>query len=127
MHFYTAVLGLRFVKQSVNQDDPGTYHLYYGDYTGSPGTALTFFPWVGLRRGRPGSGQAYATGFSVPAASLPFWQIRFKQLNIETLPIERRFEDEVLPFFDHDGLRLELIATSESDPRQPAPSADVPV
>lgn len=126
MHFYTKVLGLRFVKQSVNQDDPGTYHLYYGDYTGSPGTALTFFPWTGLRRGRPGSGQSYATGFSVPAGSLPFWQERFARLKIETLPLEQRFADEVLPFFDHDGLRLELIATDESDPRQPAPAADVP-
>ena len=69
--FYTRVLGLRFVKKSVNQDDPGTYHLYYGDYAGSPGTALTFFPWPGLRRGRPGSGQAYATGFSLPAGPVP--------------------------------------------------------
>lgn len=127
LHFYTNVLGLRFVKQSVNQDDPGTYHLYYGDYTGSPGTALTFFPWAGLRRGRPGSGQAYATGFSVPVGSLPFWQERFARLKIESLPVEQRFADEVLPFFDHDGLRLELVETSESDPRQPAPAADVPV
>ena len=76
LDFYTRVLGLRFVKKSVNQDDPGTYHLYYGDYAASPGTILTFFPWAGLRRGRPGTGQAYATGFSVPAGSLPFWQER---------------------------------------------------
>jgi glyoxalase family protein len=126
LHFYTQVLGLRFVKQSVNQDDPGTYHLYYGDYAGSPGTILTFFPWAGLRRGRPGTGQAYATGFSVPAGSLPFWADRFASLKIESLGIEKRFGDEVLPFFDHDGLRLELIATTEADPRSPAPSADVP-
>jgi len=125
MHFYTKVLGLRFVKQSVNQDDPGTYHLYYGDYAGSPGTILTFFPWVGLRRGRPGSGQAYATAFSVPADSLPYWQKRFTDLKVESLPIEQRFSDEVLPFFDPDGLRLELIATSEADARKPAPSDEV--
>ena len=56
LHFYTKALGLRFVKQSVNQDDPGTYHLYYGNYLGSPGTCLTFFPWAGLQRGRPGTG-----------------------------------------------------------------------
>src|SRR3954469_17610735 len=80
--FYTRVLGLRFVKKSVNQDDPGTYHLYYGDNVGSPGTALTFFPWAGLRRGRPGFVQAYATGFSVPAGSLPFWQERFTKLGV---------------------------------------------
>jgi len=126
MHFYTKVLGLRFVKQSVNQDDPGTYHLYYGDYAGSPGTIMTFFPWVGLRRGRPGSGQSYATGFSVPAGSLPFWQKRFTDLKVETLAVEKRFNDEVLPFFDIDGLRLELVATSEADARQPAPSTEVP-
>src|SRR5258708_19666408 len=83
MQFYTRVLVLRFVKKSVNQDDPGTYHLYYGDYAGSPGTILTFFPWAGLRRGRPGSGQAYATGFSVPAGTLPYWQKRFNEFKVE--------------------------------------------
>lgn len=126
MDFYTRVLGLRFVKKSVNQDDTGTYHIYYGDYAGSPGTILTFFPWAGLRRGRPGSGQAYATGYSVPAGSLPFWQKRFTDLKVESAPIEKRFNDEVLPFFDIDGLRLELVATSETDSRPPAPSKDVP-
>src|SRR5258708_918932 len=126
MQFYTRVLGLRFVKKSVNQDDPGTYHLYYGDYAGSPGTILTFFPWAGLRRGRPGSGQAYATGFSVPAGTLPYWQKRFNEFKVETAAIEKRFDDEVLPFFDTDGLRLELVATSETDIRVPAPSTEVP-
>lgn len=63
LDFYTRVLGLRFVKKSVNQDDPGTYHLYYGDYAASPGTILTFFPWAGVPRGRPGKGQAFATAF----------------------------------------------------------------
>ena len=126
-HFYTQVLGLRFVKQSVNQDDPGTYHLYYGDYAGLPGTILTFFPWVGIRRGRPGHGQSYATAFSVPAGSLFWWQKRFTQLKVEMLPVEPRFKDEVLIFFDTDGLRLELVATSEADSRAPAPSTEVPV
>jgi glyoxalase family protein len=125
MHFYTKVLGLRFVKKSVNQDDPGTYHLYYGDYAGSPGTILTFFPWAGLRRGRPGTGQSYATAFSVPAGSLAYWQQRFIRLKVAALPIEKRFNDEVLTFFDLDGLRLELVATSEPDPRPPAPSTEV--
>jgi glyoxalase family protein len=78
--FYTRVLGLRFVKKSVNQDDPGTYHLYYGDNTGSPGSAITFFPWPGLRRGRPGHGQAYATAFSIPANSVQFWLDRLAKL-----------------------------------------------
>lgn len=126
LDFYTRVLGLRFVKKSVNQDDPGTYHLYYGDYAASPGTILTFFPWAGLRRGRPGTGQAYATAFSVPAGSLPFWQERFAKLGLKQEPVETRFADEVLPFADPDGLRLELVATAVADSRPAAPSPDVP-
>ncbi len=126
MEFYTSALGLRFVKKSVNQDDVGTYHLYYGDYAGSPGTILTFFPWAGLRRGRPGTGQAYATGYSVPAGALPFWQTRFADRKVESFPIEKRFNDDVLPFLDPDGLRLELIATTEIDSRPPAPSKEIP-
>ena len=126
LDFYTRVLGLRFVKKSVNQDDPGTYHLYYGDYAASPGTILTFFPWAGLRRGRPGTGQAYATAFSVPSGALPFWQERFKHLGVPQQPAEKRFADEVLPFADPDGLRLELIATSEADARPATPARDVP-
>jgi glyoxalase family protein len=126
MQFYTQVLGLRFVKKSVNQDDTGTYHLYYGNYTGAPGTAMTFFPWAGLPRGRPGKGQAYATAFSVPAGSLPYWQERLTRLKITTYPVEERFGDQVLPLQDHDGLRLELVASSESDSRPATPSDDVP-
>lgn len=126
LDFYTRVLGLRFVKKSVNQDDPGTYHLYYGDYSASPSTILTFFPWAGLRRGRPGTGQAYATGFSVPEGSLAFWQERFTKLGVTQHPVEKRFNDEVLPFADPDGLRLELVATAEVDARVAAPAKDVP-
>lgn len=126
LQFYTRVLGLRFVKKSVNQDDTGTYHLYYGNETGAPGTALTFFPWSGLPRGRPGKGQAYATAFSVPAGSLDYWSDRFAGLGINVKPIEGRFGDAVLAFEDHDGLKLELVATEASDPRPATPSIDVP-
>jgi glyoxalase family protein len=126
VEFYTRVLGLRFVKKSVNQDDPGTYHLYYGDYHASPGTILTFFPWAGLRRGRPGTGQAWATGFSVPHGSLPFWLDRFEKLGLDHDSIESRFGDEVLAFGDPDGLRLELVATKEPDPRPATPSDVIP-
>ena len=126
LDFYVRVLGLRFVKKSVNQDDPGTYHLYYGDYAASPGTILTFFPWAGLRRGRPGTGQAYATAFSVPAGSLPFWQARLSLLGVKQEPVEKRFADEVLPFVDPDGMRLELVAVDIPDPRPATPSKDVP-
>jgi glyoxalase family protein len=126
VRFYRTVLGLRFIKKSVNQDDPGTYHLYYGDYAGSPGTILTFFPWMGLQRGRPGTGQAYATAFSVPAGSLDFWKQRLTKFNVPTEAVTSRFGDEVLPFSDPDGMRLELVATTEADPRVPAPADDVP-
>jgi glyoxalase family protein len=126
MQFYTQVLGLRFVKKSVNQDDTGTYHLYYGNYTGAPGTALTFFPWAGLPRGRPGKGQSYATAFSVPAGSLAFWQEHLGRLKVPTFPVEIRFDDQVLPLLDHDGLRLELVATTEPDARPATPSTVIP-
>jgi glyoxalase family protein len=124
--FYTHVLGLRLVKKSINQDTPGIYHLYYGDQVGSPGTVLTFFPWDGLPRGRPGIGQSFATGFSVPADALPYWQERLAKLNIATGQVEARFNEKVLTVFDPDELRLELIATPEADLRAPAPSSEVP-
>ena len=126
LDFYTRILGLRFIKKSVNQDDPGTYHLYYGDYAGSPGTVLTFFPWPGLRRGRPGTGQSSAVGFSVSAGALAFWQAHLSKLGVATKPIESRFADQVLTLTDPDGLPLELIATAESDLRPPAPAKDIP-
>ena len=126
LEFYTKVLGLRFVKKSVNQDDPGTYHLYYGDYSASPGTIMTFFPWAGIARGRPGTGQAYATAFSVPFGSLSFWREHLTRLGVSHGNTEQRFNDEVLTLNDPDGLHLELIATKENDLRPPAPSADVP-
>ncbi len=115
--FYTRVLGLRLIKRTVNFDDPSTYHLYYGDSVGTPGSVLTFFPWAGVRRGRPGTGQAYATAFSVPAGSLPFWTARLLAHGVALAPPISRFGDEALAFTDPDGLVLELIATSEPDAR----------
>lgn len=127
LEFYTQVLGLRFVKKSVNQDDPGTYHLYYGDYAATPGTLLTFFPWIDLPRGRPGTGQAYATAFSVSAGSLAFWRTHLTAHGVAHRTPESRFNDEVLSFNDPDGLHLELVATPEADPRPPAPSPRIPI
>jgi len=72
--FYTRVLGLRLVKKTVNQDDPSSYHLYYGDDRGRPGTAMTFFPFPGVPAGRPGRGQPLETRFSVPADAIPAWR-----------------------------------------------------
>ncbi len=123
--FYTRVLGLRLVKKTVNFDDPSTYHLYYGDSVGTPGSILTFFPWAGIRRGRPGNGQVYATAFSVAAGSLRFWEARLLTHGV-TPTQTARFGDEVLTFTDPDGLILELVATAESDTRAIWPHAEIP-
>src|SRR5438874_4097903 len=94
--FYAGVLGLRLVKLTVNYDDPNTYHLYYGDYSGQPGTILTFFPWVGIPPGVPGTGQMTVTGLSVPANSLNFWTKRLSAHRIPFTGPTARFDDEVL-------------------------------
>lgn len=109
--FYTTVLGLRLVKQTVNFDAPHIWHLYYGDEQGRPGSVLTFFPWPGVSRGRSGSGMTTATSFSVPAESLGFWQARLNQLGVQTEGISRRGQEDVLAVFDNDGMRLELVGT----------------
>jgi glyoxalase family protein len=114
--FYTSVLGLRLVKQTVNFDDPSTYHLYYGDQIGAPSTLLTFFPWRSVPRGRNGAGLVTATGFSVPENSLGWWQRRLAELSVDAdAPISRDSE-EVLRLRDPDGLVIELVA-AEGDLR----------
>lgn len=128
LDFFTQVLGLRFVKRTVNFDDPGSYHFYFGDETGAPGTILTFFAWPGARRGAAGLGQVTVTAFSVPEQSLGYWERRL--LSAGT-PVERsgpRFGQEVLTFADPDGLKLELIgnARAKSSAPQPWPEASVP-
>ncbi|HEX3435192.1 MAG TPA: ring-cleaving dioxygenase [Pseudacidobacterium sp.] len=107
--FYVGVLGLRLVKRTVNFDDPGTYHLYFGDEKGNPGTILTFFPWTGIQSGRRGTGQATAIGFAVPQDSFGFWIERFTRLGVEYDRPQRRLDEQVLAFRDRDGLALELI------------------
>jgi glyoxalase family protein len=124
--FYTRVLGLRLVKRTVNFDDPSTYHLYYGNSVGTPGSILTFFPWSGLKRGRPGNGQVYATAFSVAKESLRFWAARLLAHGVVPADPVARFGDEVLRFADPDGLILELIATAEPDARPFHPHPEIP-
>ena len=124
--FYLSVLGLRLVKQTVNFDAPDTYHLYYGNEEGTPGTVLTFFPWPGSPRGRHGAGQATATSFSVPPESIGWWRDRLGRAGVEVAPVERRFEEEGLVFADPDGLLLELVAHDGGDDRPPWQSGPVP-
>ena len=107
--FYHGLLGLRLVKVTVNFDDPGSYHLYYGDDRGSPGSILTFFPWPRAPRGRIGTGQAGITAFAIPRGSVEFWRKRLKLGRVE-----QRFGEEVLALEDPDGLKLELIASAPS-------------
>ena len=113
--FYENVLGLRLVKQTVNFDDPFTYHLYYGDQGGRPGTILTFFPWEGMRQGEAGAGMVTATAFAIPADSLSYWLRRLQGHGVEVSQ-DKRFGEAVLSFTDPHGLRLELIATNVSSP-----------
>ncbi|NLF12286.1 MAG: ring-cleaving dioxygenase [Anaerolineaceae bacterium] len=108
--FYTDVLGLRLVKLTVNFDDPGTYHLYYGDEQGQPGTILTFFPWPGARRGRRGAGQVAATSFLVPEGTLDYWEEHLQRAGASFGQRQRRFGQDVLPVLDPDALQLELVA-----------------
>lgn len=107
--FYTRSLGLRFVKKTVNFDDPGTYHFYYGDEAGHPGTILTFFPWEGAAPGRGGVGQTQQTAFRVPAGSLGYWSHRLIEKGVAHKALERRFGETLLPFIDPDGTSLALV------------------
>jgi glyoxalase family protein len=118
-NFYSKILGLRFIKKTVNFDDPGTYHFYFGDETGSAGTILTFFPWgEGIQQGRKGYGMATEIGYSVPKGSLDFWQKRFEQYNVIYNKPAEKFGEKYLTFLDPDGLKLELIESKTGDNRK---------
>src|SRR5215213_9268253 len=114
--FYAGVLGLRLVKKTVNFDDPETYHLYYGDEAGSPGTIMTFFPWAHAPGGRIGAGQLVATSFSIPTTSLGYWTERLVEKCVRFERPRDRFGDTVLTFEDPDRLRIELVATDDGRP-----------
>lgn len=115
LDFYVETLGLRLVKRTVNFDDPGTYHFYFGDETGRPGTLLTFFPWAGAPQGRRGAGQATTTTFSVPAGSLDWWQSRLRRAGREANLVASN-DGQTLVFEDPDGLQLAL-AGADNDER----------
>lgn len=118
-NFYTQVLGLRLVKKTVNFDDPYTYHFYYGDKTGTPGSILTFFPWEGMQSGRRGTRQVTEIGYSVPHNSLEFWLKRFEEHNVIYNKVSEKFGEQYLTFLDPDGLKFELVASKNPDQRLP--------
>ena len=109
--FYSKILGLRLIKLTVNYDDPSTYHVYFGDEIGHPGTVLTFFPWLGQPRGRKGAGQATNTSFSIPPVSIPYWEDWLKSHGVSVEASLKRFGESVLSFKDLDGQSLELIGS----------------
>ena len=125
--FYTEILGLRLVKLTVNFDDPGTYHLYYGDESGRPGTILTVFPWPGATRGRRGTGQVAVTSFLVAEGALDYWEDRLARHGATTGPRERRFDEEALPFLDPDGMQIELVAGPDAGPASTWQGSPVPL
>jgi glyoxalase family protein len=125
LDFYTQVLGLRFVKRTVNFDDPGTYHFYFGDDVGTPGTILTFFPWVGASKGRRGIGETTATAFSIPVGSMAYWR---RRLNSRGIVIQEiiHFGSTHLSFSDPDGMVLELVEHAEVQAVSVPRYSDVP-
>ena len=109
LDFYAGVLGMRLVKKSINQDDPGTYHLFYADAEGHPGSDLTFFPWAHLAPSRIGHGLAVEVALEVPPDSLTFWGSRLEQYGAQIDAVESRFGERVLPIVDPHGLRVSLV------------------
>jgi glyoxalase family protein len=127
LDFYTRVLGLRLIKKTVNQDVISTYHLFYGDEVGSPGTEMTFFEWPDVPAHRPGAGDVAAIGFVVPdRAALDWWAARFDAEGVEHDAVEGRFGRDVLPFRDPEGQRLQLIAGERTAPSTPWTRSSVP-
>jgi glyoxalase family protein len=116
--FYTRVLGLRMVKKTVNFDDPATYHFYYGNKEGTPGTILTFFPWEGIGPGKPGVGMATEIGYTVNPDHFDFWENRFREFKVKTGDKMERFGELYLPFSDPDGLFFTLVSPAKRDERK---------
>jgi glyoxalase family protein len=114
LDFYAGVLGMRLVKRSVNQDDPGTYHLFYADAEGHPGTDLTFFPWSQLAPSREGYGLSTEVSLAVPPDSLKFWNARLNRHGVQVFDLETRFGQRVLPLVDPHGLRISLTESGDS-------------
>ncbi|MEY2585108.1 MAG: glyoxalase family protein [Verrucomicrobiota bacterium] len=127
LDFYAGVLGMRLVKRSVNQDDPGTYHLFYADAAGHPGTDLTFFPWAQMAPSREGHGLSSEVSLAVAPGSLEFWSERLQRKSVAVSPVESRFGRTTLPLRDPHGLRVALVENEESLGRPFTPWNDSPI
>src|SRR5213075_3242093 len=127
LDFYVGLLGLRFVKRTVNFDDPTSYHFYFGDARGTPGTILTFFAWPQARRGIRGTGQIEAPAFAVSPNSVGYWLDRFMEDHVPAEKISARFGEEVIRIADPDGLLIELVASVSTSGLEPWSDSDVPV
>jgi glyoxalase family protein len=126
LDFYTRTLGLRLVKRTVNFDDPGTYHFYFGDEVGNPGTILTFFPWEHAAPGRAGIGLAQTTAFRVPAGAIGYWMHRFVEKGVACEPLAERFGEPLLTFTDPDGLGLALVGVSGAEAEPAWSNGEIP-
>ncbi len=114
LDFYAGILGMRLVKKSVNQDDPGTYHLFYADAAGTPGSDLTFFPWAQMAPPRMGHGLATEVQLEIPPGSMDYWASRLQHYGIRADPLQPRFGDTALPVTDPHGLRLALVESGRT-------------
>lgn len=126
LDFYTGPMGMRLVKKSINQDAPDTYHLFYADGAGTPGTDLTFFPWENLPPARPGVGQIVEVPLAVPVGSLDYWRERLETHGVEVGAPETRFGEQTLTFADPHGLRLALVETADARDFTPWDGSEVP-
>jgi glyoxalase family protein len=122
--FYVSVLGLRFIKKSINQDVPDTYHIYFGDYLGTSGTAMTFFGWPDWPKKKVGSGQVTTVSFAVPRESLDFWSGRLRELGVKASRASR-FGTDALVLEDADGIELELVGDASDERWVPWPESPV--
>jgi glyoxalase family protein len=126
LDFYARTLGLRFVKKTVNFDDPGTYHFYYGDEAGQPGTILTFFPWEHAAPGRGGIGQTHETAFRVPARSIAHWCQRLVEEGVKHEAPVKRFGESVIEFTDPDGMRLAIVGVEGAENEAAWSTGEIP-
>ena len=126
LDFYTQALGLRFVKRTVNFDDPGSYHFYFGNDLGEPGTIMTFFAWPRASRGMAGTGETIRTAFAAPKNSLDFWKDRLRTMHVPIERSEPRFGETVLTLADPDGTKIEIVGQEQPAALTPSRYSDVP-